>query len=202
MLPPRYGIAKAQYPSVEFDTIYASIDLSGTPFHVDTTLINFNHDEGITTISEDLKVLDFFSSIDYPSYGAYDFQYGWEGDSLYLVAEATEGISDVEEINNPIVVNKFKLEQNYPNPFNPATTIRFNLPERSEVKLAVYNMLGQQVVELINSNTMTPGKNEIIWNGTNTNGRQVSSGVYIYYIEATSVSGNKFTMARRMVLLK
>jgi hypothetical protein len=202
LVPARYGITIAQYPIFEHDTIYASIDLSGTPFSIDTSMVSFNQDEGITTMSDDLKVFDFFTSSAYPSYGAYDFYYGWEGDVLYLNFEPPEWVTDVGELENHIIADQFSLDQNFPNPFNPTTTIRFNLPERSDVRLSVYNMLGQQVVELVNANKLAAGKNEIVWNGLDAAGQQVSSGVYIYHIEATGVSGNNFTKARRMVLLK
>ncbi len=196
LLPPRYGIAVAQYPYAESDTIYANIDLSDTPFYIDTTMISFNQDEGITTWSDDFKIFDFFSSSAYPSYGAYDFQYGWEGDSLYLMLEQTEGVSDIGELSGPIVANKFDLEQNYPNPFNPITTINYQISAVSDVELSIYNMLGQKVVTLI-SDRQKAGSYVVEWNASD-----LSSGVYIYHIKATGISGNIFSMARRMVLLK
>jgi hypothetical protein len=202
LVPARYGISAAQYTIMEHDTILANINLSGTPFSVDTSTVSFNQDEGITSISDDFKIFDFFSSADYPSYGNYDFVYGWKGEALYLSFEAPQGVSDIGESDDLISAKKFSLKQNFPNPFNPVTTIRFTLPERSDVKLTIYNMLGQQVVELINTNNMTAGKNEAVWDGIDAAGQKVSSGIYIYHIQATSVSGDNFNMSRRMVLLK
>ena len=89
-----------------------------------------------------------------------------------------------------------KLGQNVPNPFNPATIIEYNLKESGEVKLIVYNLLGQQVRALV-SQHMDAGYHSAIWNGQNELGRQVASGIYIYQLSA----GN-FTQAKRMVLLK
>jgi len=72
------------------------------------------------------------------------------------------------------------LVQNYPNPFNPATTIRYALPHRSHVTLTVYNTLGQQVAQLINSD-IDAGYHEVQFNATN-----LASGVYFYRIQAGS----------------
>jgi hypothetical protein len=90
----------------------------------------------------------------------------------------------------------FELKQNYPNPFNPSTTIAFSLPEASEVTIKVYDLSGNLVRTLVNDNR-TAGEHEVTWNGLNDKGVRVSSGVYIYRIEA----GN-FAQTRRMVMLK
>ena len=86
---------------------------------------------------------------------------------------------------------KFELSQNYPNPFNPTTNIRFTLPEAGNVKLAVYNLLGQKVVDLINQN-MEAGFHNITFNGS-----KLTSAIYIYRLEA----GNN-EMIRKMLLVK
>ncbi|MSP64161.1 MAG: T9SS type A sorting domain-containing protein, partial [Ignavibacteria bacterium] len=92
----------------------------------------------------------------------------------------------------------FSLEQNYPNPFNPKTTIKYGLPTESNVKIEVYNMLGQKVSELVNE-VQSAHYYETIWDATN-----VSSGLYLFKIEATDIndSANKFTSVKKMVLLK
>ncbi|GBD89322.1 hypothetical protein BMS3Abin04_00026 [bacterium BMS3Abin04] len=86
---------------------------------------------------------------------------------------------------------KFELSQNYPNPFNPTTNIRFTLPEAGIVKLAVYNLLGQKVADLVNGN-MEAGFHNITFNGSN-----LATGIYIYRLE----SGNN-VMIRKMQLVK
>ena len=86
---------------------------------------------------------------------------------------------------------KFELSQNYPNPFNPTTNIRFTLPEAGNVKLAVYNLLGQKVADLVNR-SMEAGFHNITFNGSN-----LTSGIYIYRLEA----GNN-VMIRKMQLVK
>ncbi len=96
----------------------------------------------------------------------------------------------VEENVNAIPVN-FELSQNYPNPFNPNTTIKFSLPEAASIKLVVYNILGQQVSELVND-FKSAGTYTVNWNAEN-----LSSGIYIYRLE----SGN-FSISKKMTLLK
>jgi len=96
----------------------------------------------------------------------------------------------VEENFNSIPVN-FELSQNYPNPFNPNTTIKFSLPEAANIKLTVYNILGQQVSELVND-YKAAGSYLVNWNAEN-----LSSGIYIYRLE----SGN-FSISKKMTLLK
>lgn len=86
--------------------------------------------------------------------------------------------------------------ENYPNPFNPATTIRYQLPEAVEVKLVVYNVLGQQVRVLVNERREA-GYHQITWDGRNQAGAPVGSGIYIYRFQA----GN-FTKVNKMMLMK
>jgi flagellar hook assembly protein FlgD len=90
----------------------------------------------------------------------------------------------------------FHIEQNYPNPFNPTTTIRFGLPEPSDVRLDVYNMTGQHVVTLV-SRRLNAGLHSITWDGKDETGKTVASGVYLYRLVT-----EKFIDAKRMVLVK
>ncbi len=89
-------------------------------------------------------------------------------------------------------VEVFRLEQNYPNPFNPTTNISFNLPNASNVNLVVYNMLGQKVATLIDGRSMNSGLHSVAFDAS-----ALSSGVYIYRLEAGSFVSNK-----RMTLIK
>ena len=105
---------------------------------------------------------------------------------------------DDDMAKNPTgVAESFALSQNYPNPFNPSTVISFTLPRASEVKLRVYNILGQQVKELINSESMPAGDHTVEWQGDNFGGDKVSSGVYFYRLEAGGEIASK-----TMILLK
>jgi len=91
----------------------------------------------------------------------------------------------------------FKLEQNYPNPFNPSTKIRYALPYESNVKIIVYNVLGQIVKEIVNEIQKT-GYHEVNFNAAN-----LSSGVYFYSITGSSTSNKQeFKDVKKMLLLK
>ncbi len=91
----------------------------------------------------------------------------------------------------------FALDQNYPNPFNPATTIRYGLPARSVVRLAIYNVLGQVVSELANGE-QDAGYYNVQWTPN------APSGIYFYRVEAVEVSNSskRFVDVKKMLLLK
>lgn len=78
-----------------------------------------------------------------------------------------------------ITPNDYVLEQNYPNPFNPETNIRFTLPMNNKISLKIYDVLGKEVITLINNQEFNKGAYEINWNGTNSFGAKVASGTYI-----------------------
>jgi len=94
------------------------------------------------------------------------------------------------------IPSRYALEQNYPNPFNPSTTIRYELPQAGPVRLEVYNMIGQKVRTLVNS-LQNAGAWTMQWNGRDDLGRTVSSGVYFYRLEASSV-----VLTKKMLLMK
>ena len=93
---------------------------------------------------------------------------------------------------------EFALRQNYPNPFNPSTTIRYELPRASNVKLSVYDMLGRQVRTLVDQ-VQEAGIHSTTFNVTG-----LASGVYVYRLEAVGAAepGRTFTQTRTMLLLK
>ena len=77
----------------------------------------------------------------------------------------------------------YNLHNNYPNPFNPFTTIRYDLPEASHVRVTVYDMLGNVINNLVRIN-QSSGYKSVQWDATNNQGQPVSAGVYFYSIEA------------------
>lgn len=91
----------------------------------------------------------------------------------------------VYDANSSVLPKSLELSQNYPNPFNPTTTIRFGLPDASRVQLTIYNVLGQQVRELIRENR-SAGYHEVHWDGKNQKGKAVVSGMYIYRLETAA----------------
>jgi hypothetical protein len=76
------------------------------------------------------------------------------------------------------VPQEFQLYQNYPNPFNPSTMIRYALPRRSNVNIEVFNMMGQKIALLV-QDRQAAGEYQVLWNGVNSAGMQVASGVYL-----------------------
>lgn len=96
-----------------------------------------------------------------------------------------------------LIPGDFQLKQNYPNPFNPATTIQFNVAERTRVRIQIFNLLGQKVRTVVDRE-FAPGTFETTWQGLDDAHRPVSSGVYFYRM--TTESG--FSSARKLVLLK
>jgi hypothetical protein len=100
------------------------------------------------------------------------------------------------ETLSEFVPDNYFLHENYPNPFNPTTTLRFDLPEVSDITLTIYNMLGQKVRTFNYQNT-SAGYHSVTWNATNDYGEQVGAGVYLYQLRA-----NQFVKTRKMVLLK
>lgn len=104
--------------------------------------------------------------------------------------DGTYEYSEIVEANLG-VPNKFELNQNFPNPFNPTTSIQFNLPQESDAKLSVFNVLGEEVVELIN-NKISAGYHSIQFDGA-----ELNSGIYFYKLESKD-----FTQIRKMMLIK
>ena len=116
--------------------------------------------------------------------------YSLYSESKELVGQGSQTIELVA------VPEQFALHQNYPNPFNPITTINYDLPEDGQVKLAIYDIMGRQVIKLLHEHQQA-GYKSIRWNGRNTSGQVVSAGMYFYALEA-----GKYSAIRKMILLK
>jgi hypothetical protein len=103
------------------------------------------------------------------------------------------GISD-----EAMLPKVFSLSQNYPNPFNPTTNITFGVPQNSNVKIIIYDILGREVSTLVNEN-YSPGFYTIPFKGN-----ALASGVYLYRMTSQSLNGNQklFTNTKKFLLLK
>ncbi|MBI90204.1 MAG: hypothetical protein CMG60_08970, partial [Candidatus Marinimicrobia bacterium] len=121
-----------------------------------------------------------------PSFSPYDIF-----TSVRLVVTEELGLTD------NTLPRSFALHQNYPNPFNPITTIRFELPEVSNVSIKVHDVLGNEVYRNILSQKEA-GIHSVKWNAKNSNGESVSAGVYFYSLRA----GESFLKTKKMILLK
>lgn len=100
-------------------------------------------------------------------------------------------------ISNETTPTAFSLSENYPNPFNPSTSIRYDIPNRSHVKLEIFNTLGQKVATLVDAE-QDASYYDVEWKAN------VSSGMYFYRLEAVDVSNpaNNFVETKKMLLLK
>ncbi len=139
-----------------------------------------NHIENIDDASSTFTIYSQFGSIDPAFYDAWDFD--------TMMPTNVDGIT-----SQPLT---FALEQNHPNPFNPETQIRYSIPKSVNVTISVYNLIGQKIATLVNTKKQA-GTHEVIWNGRDKFGRQVSSGVYIYHIKA-----GEFNDTHKMLLMK
>ncbi|KAA3598429.1 MAG: T9SS C-terminal target domain-containing protein [Calditrichaeota bacterium] len=159
-------------------TIFYSNDFGQNWQPIETTISG--------TSGENIDYLNFVSSNGYA--------FSKKGDLFYRF-DLNQVITsiDSEKLQIP---TKFSLSQNYPNPFNPTTRIEFAIPQVSNVQLQIFNVKGRLVKELANSK-MNVGFYNFDWNGTDSNGTKVSSGIYFYKLETEG-----FIQTKKMILLK
>ena len=119
-----------------------------------------------------------------------------DGYTINLTDYAPSIATDINDENNLTLPTTYSLEQNYPNPFNPSTLISFSLPEKAEITLQVFNMLGQNI-KTIASGTYSAGRHIFEWDGKDNYGNQAATGIYFYRINALEFSDTK-----KMVLLR
>ena len=144
---------------------------------------------------DNVIVDNFFTQVQYK--GAFDKNnwldgWSWLSDTERLETEALS----VEEDLVAGIPSSFEIKNNYPNPFNPSTKISFGLPTQSEVKVTIFNVLGEQIMEY-NLGNIQPGFRSVTWHGKNMNGAPVPSGMYFYRVNA----GTEFKIGK-MTLLK
>ena len=166
-----------------------TVDANGLPatLHVNPPLNSIVF-ENVDEVIED----DFFIQTDYK--GAFSNDSNWlEGWSYLSVAELLSTDND----KSSIIAQELKLHGNYPNPFNPSTKINFELSGyHDNVTFTVFNVMGQIVNEISFSNTL-PGMQVINWNGINSNGASVPSGIYFYQVQAGDLSAmGKMTLVK------
>ena len=118
------------------------------------------------------------------AFGTEDWTAGWS--RIHM-----SPVTSVKEIAADEIPSKYELSQNYPNPFNPSTTIRYAMPQAGNVKLTVYNMLGQQVTTLVNGYKQA-GTYSVTWNASN-----LASGIYFYTLQTGA-----FVVSKKMILIK
>jgi len=104
-------------------------------------------------------------------------------------------------LTSELLPSSSMLHANYPNPFNPTTTIPFSLKSAGDVRLAVYNVLGQKVATIANG-WFGPGAHSVVWNAHDDAGQPVASGVYFYRMETNASDGSNLVQTRKLVLMR
>jgi hypothetical protein len=121
---------------------------------------------------------------------------GTHGRGLFLGEPGSA--NSIGESQNTDRPNGFSLNQNYPNPFNPTTSISFSLPTSSRVSLAVFDISGRKVLDLLSNSPMSTGDHSIKFDAGD-----LASGVYLYRMEVYAENGStQLTETRRMTLIK
>jgi len=124
---------------------------------------------------------------------------GTYGDAESMDSEKAYGSGVVvtgAEDDTPAIPGEFFISQNYPNPFNPTTTLSYGLPIDSQVRIDIFNLLGQRVLTLVDER-QTAGYKSVVWDGIDSAGKKVSSGIYFYTIEAGDYHASK-----KMLMIK
>ena len=162
---------------------------------VNRTPLKTEYENGETVILSPLAAPGYY----------FDF---WQGDlsgldnPAYIIVDKNINITAKYKTITGVILNKnqipeqFSLLQNYPNPFNPETTIEYQLPEKCEVILSVFNMNGKLIKVLVNG-YKNAGNYSVRWDATDFNNNRVPSGVYLYQMKT-----QKFTNTNKMILLK
>jgi len=123
----------------------------------------------------------------------------WDSDSLMTPSNSGQVYSFVlgsVSVLGAGIPTEFQLAQNYPNPFNPTTSIEYSLPEQADVKLMIFDIKGNTVKQWTYTN-QSAGYYSVVWDGTNNNGNQVSTGIYFYRIIV-----GEFMQTKKMVFMK
>jgi len=175
-----------------FDPNAGNFDWHGVQTEIDSLLTVLGDNLAAATSSDSSSNNFFRAKFNYDfvtsdgSHGVHNTKYARDLLTSAITNFTPTGVEEEEGI--PV---SYKLTQNYPNPFNPTTTIKFSIPQASNVKLIVYDAIGRQVAELVNEQLNT-GNYTATWNAGN-----VSSGIYIYKLETDG-----FTDVKKMILLK
>ncbi len=220
--PTNYSTVTAVEASLDTYNSFHTINrMDGTTEYIDEGVDVSVRDDVVIGSDNHGFASKFISLGDADNDGRNEVAFGIQGlaDSLYTLTEVAADsfiIASVESNENRvfmkviagnglvvsiederiIIPSDYKLHDNYPNPFNPTTTISFTLPIDKAISVRVYDMTGQLVRTLVNSQFYTEGSHEVVWDATNDFGQQVASGSYLYSLEY----GN-FRKSKTMILL-
>lgn len=163
----------------------------------EVTLLNSDLVNGAGTTSEPTN----YTFSDEYAYNTNTTYYYWlESVSISGVTENHGSVQlyiPQSDPGSPAIPEEFGLYQNYPNPFNPTTTISFSVPSATRATVTIYNAKGGKVAEIFNGAVPAKEVQSILWDGTDSFGKPVTSGIYLYKMQT-----EKETLTKRMMLLK
>ena len=153
----------------------------------DWVKLGFAEGQGTTTESQSYQFTDDYSFLAY------------EGKILYRLKQIDyDGTYDYSRqvyVDVTFIPEEFYVSQNYPNPFNPVTTIEYSLPSESNVRLSIYNSVGQEIEKLVSS-VQQQGIHKIVWDAS-----IFASGIYFYSFEAEELNGQKSVREMKKIVL-
>jgi hypothetical protein len=159
------------------------------------TTLTFN---GIEEVPAELEV--YLIDVDRANYtnlrqnNRYEFIPAKDISEFQIIVGKSEYINS--KLDN-ILPTEFVLGSNFPNPFNPTTTFEVSVPEKSDIRIVVYNILGQ-IINVLFDGTAEAGRQWIVWDGKDQNGSALSSGVYVYNL----ITNTGVSISKKMVLMK
>ncbi len=166
-----------------------------------------NINEAITIFNEVLNKIELSTpmelSLVHNAIETYGKTYGIEVKGLSKLPyfdSPEERSNNQEMLVKTEIPDKYALFANYPNPFNPSTTINYALPVESDVTITIYDLTGSIVKSFV-LNNQSSGYKDLLWDGRNSYGMEVSSGVYIYTFKTVSLEGNGKTFAKSSKLM-
>lgn len=179
-------------------SLNSSGDISGIQMSIKSSDIVINTETGMNTVYQttgDETIILMYSELgntfiagDVELFSSSDFEIN------SIIVAGRDGEEVYYEFSE--IPASYSLQQNFPNPFNPTTNIKFLVPVAGTVKLAVYDILGQEINSLMNEH-VAAGEYNLTWNGQNADGVKVPSGIYLYRL-----TGENVNMTRKMILMK
>ncbi len=120
---------------------------------------------------------------------------GTPGSYSIIATRSSLAVGVEKQTDLALIPRDLILEQNYPNPFNPSTSIQYGLPDREQVRITIFSLLGQEIAELINT-VQAPGNYRVVWNGKDQQGKEMPSGLYLIRLQ----TGNNQLVKKAMLL--
>ena len=212
--PPDEHVVVIRPENIDQSQLFAwsvSVDPNGQPVHYTLTL-NATISGSVVTVEQDTsgrvimipysEMYDLLSESNVQDFSVFEWIVSSSDGQLNTTANngpRTITFDIGYMLNNDseaLLPDVFALHQNYPNPFNPVTTIRFDVPEESRVRIDIYNVMGQKVAAVVDAHYQ-PGFHAVNWGGMTTSGSALSSGMYFYRIQA-----DNFTAVKKLILVK